>query len=335
MDRIIRRILGLFLAAALLAGAVPAAAAGNTDRLRQAVHAAAQHVLETVPSPDVGAIGGEWAVLGLARSGYAVPQTYWDGYCKRVERTVKNCRGVLHTHKYTEYARLVLALTAIGADPTRVAGYDLLAPLNDYDRVAAQGINGPIYALLALECGGRTQNTVRQRYIDHLLSKQRSDGGWSLSGPSDPDLTAMALQALAGEVGNGRVRAAVDKGLVCLSGMQRADGGFGTAESTAQVLVALCALGYGPDYAPMTKNRKTVLDGLLAFRDAAGGFRHDAGGTGSSRMATEQALYALAAALRHAEGRPSLYDMRDVTIRPFAGKPVGLAGLLQRLLGLL
>ena len=45
-----------------------------------------------------------------------------------------------------------------------------------------------------------TQAT-RQMYLDHILDRQRSDGGWSLAGEdgagSDPDVTATALQALA------------------------------------------------------------------------------------------------------------------------------------------
>ena len=31
----------------------------------------------TVKDPQVGSIGGEWAVLGLARSGYEVPEEYY------------------------------------------------------------------------------------------------------------------------------------------------------------------------------------------------------------------------------------------------------------------
>ena len=36
----------------------------------------------------VGSIGGEWAVLGLARSGYAVPEGYYQSYYDAVEAYV-------------------------------------------------------------------------------------------------------------------------------------------------------------------------------------------------------------------------------------------------------
>ena len=44
----------------------------------------------------------------------------------------------------------MLALTAIGKDPASVAGFNLLKPLADFEQVTKQGINGTIFALLAL-----------------------------------------------------------------------------------------------------------------------------------------------------------------------------------------
>ena len=70
----------------------------------------------TVKMPQIGSIGGEWAVLGLARSGYAVPESYYQNYYAAVEAYVKACSGQLHAKKYTEYSRVILALSAIGKD---------------------------------------------------------------------------------------------------------------------------------------------------------------------------------------------------------------------------
>ncbi len=111
------------------------------------------YLLKTVADPQVGSIGGEWAVIGLARSGYHIPQSYWDNYYQTVVDHVQDCKGNLHDKKYTEYSRLVLALTAIGADPTNVGGYNLLAPLGDYDKTIWQGVNGAAWALIALDSG--------------------------------------------------------------------------------------------------------------------------------------------------------------------------------------
>lgn len=315
MGRFRHRAVSLLTLFALVLGLyVPASAAGITQS-KAALEVSAAYMLSAVPAPVVGSIGGEWAVLGLARSGCEVPQEYWNSYYQQVEQTVTDCGGVLHARKYTEYSRLVLALTAIGADPTDVAGYDLTAPLADFEKVIWQGVNGPIYALLALDCGGYGNAELRQQYVDYILEQQCPEGGWSLTDTSDPDLTGMALQTLAKYQSQPKVSAAIQKALNYLSEAQNSSGGFDTLESTAQVLVALCELGLESDYAPLTKDGNTLLDGLLAFRQSDGSFVHAHGQNGNNQMASEQGLYALAAAVRAMEGSSSLYRMDDVTIR--------------------
>ena len=68
-------------------------------------------------------------MFGLARSGVKVPANYYETYYKNVTAAVTEAGGRLSETKYTEYSRLVLALTAIGRDPRDVGGYDLLVPL--------------------------------------------------------------------------------------------------------------------------------------------------------------------------------------------------------------
>ena len=156
MKRFSQRGLSLLLAlAAVICLANPVRAAGSDDALEAALADTAQYVCAAVPEPRVGSIGGEWAVLGLARSGYAVPEGYYQSYYDAVEAYVKARNGILHDKKYTEYARVILALTAIGRDARDVAGYDLTLPLGDYDKTVWQGINGPIWALIALDSGDR------------------------------------------------------------------------------------------------------------------------------------------------------------------------------------
>ena len=147
----IRKFAALILAFSVLFSlAVPTFAASS---VQSEVQSSAAFMLSSVKSPEVGSIGGEWAVIGLARSGYSVPADYYDEYYTRVEKYVKNCSGVLHERKYTEYSRVILALTAIGRDPSKVAGYNLLTPLGDFEKTIWQGMNGPIWALIALDSG--------------------------------------------------------------------------------------------------------------------------------------------------------------------------------------
>lgn len=278
-------------------------------------------MLDTVKTDEL-TFGSEWLVIALARSGRDVPDSYYDS----VVKAVQSAKGQLSDKKSTEYARTILALTAIGKDPADVGGYDLLAGLADMDDVTYQGINGAIFALLALDSGkydvpaaaeGGTQVT-RDGLVAYILAQQLSDGGWALSGTSaDPDVTAMALQALAPyRTGDETVDAAVDKGVQLLSDMQLADGGYSSwgtlnSESCAQVLIALAALGIDPvSDSRFVKNGLTVLDALLAYA-VSGGFRHTVDGEADA-IATEQALCALTAYARLLDGKTALYDMTDV-----------------------
>ena len=334
-----KRILAAALSAVLLVY-LTATASGADLTPETVLEDTVECVLKRTPAPSVGAVGGEWAVLGLARSGHALPEDYCARYYKEVEHYAAERGGVLSTAKYTEYARVSLALTAIGKDPRNVAGYDLTAPLGDFEKTVWQGVNGPVWALIALDCRNypvpqnpqaKTQAT-RQGYVDEILARQLSNGGWSLSGSAaDPDLTAMALQALAPYRTQAPVAQAVDRGLACLSALQNRDGTFSAqgeanAESTAQVIAALCALDLSPEDPRFVKNGHTLLDGLLTFRRSDGSFLHTAGGGGSSQMATEQALLALTALDRAETGQKGLYQMTDAADLTGGSSAQGLPG---------
>lgn len=304
---------------------VPAWAAGSSA-VDRAVADTAQFVYAAVPEPQVGSAGGEWAILGLARSDFNLPEEYCQRYYEAVERQVRECGGVLHERKYTEYSRVITALSALGRDAREVAGYDLTKPLGDFDKTVWQGVNGPIWALIALDCRNypmpqdpqaQTQAT-RQMYVDYILSRQLPDGGWSLrgTGDSDPDLTGMALQALAKYQDQPQVDQAIRRALDCVSVQQDPTGGFagwGTdnVESCAQVIVALCELGIPLDD-PRFVKEGNLQDKLLSFCTPDSGFLHTQDGAGVSQIATEQALYALAALQRAQNGQSSLYRMGDV-----------------------
>ena len=278
-----------------------------------------------IAEPGAGSVGGDWLVFGLARSGVKVPQNYFDAYYENVEAAVREKNGVLSDRKYTEYSRTVLALTAIGKNPADVAGFDLLKPLADFEQVTRQGVNGTIFALLALDSGNyeipenpdAAVQAARQMYVDELLTRELPDGGWTLTGGEpDVDLTAMALQALAKYREQPDAAAAVERGLAVLSSRQEPNGAYlswgeENSESVSQVLVALTELGISPDDERFVKNGQTLTQVLERFICEDGSCRHTLNG-GSDEMATEQAFYALAAIHRAETGKTTLYDMTDV-----------------------
>ena len=284
------------------------------------------YLKSAVPNPIVDSVKGEWAIIGLARSDASMSTNYYSSYYDRVVAYVEdkiNDEGQLHTVKSTENARVALAVTAIGKDPRNVGGHNLLTALNDVTYVNKQGVNGPIWALLALD-SKNYDAPGREDLIASILSQQFEDGGWAVtpegSAPvttADVDMTAMAIQALAPYYNTRKdVKDAVDKALVCLSRKQLDDGRFqswGTtnSESAAQVVVALSALGIDADKdSRFVKSGNSALDGLLYFAVETGGFGHD--DKVVNQMATEQAYYALAAYDRFSRKANRLYDMRDV-----------------------
>lgn len=276
-------------------------------------------------TPIVGSIGGEWLTIGLARSGRTVPAGYYDNAVAYVKKNINAETDRLDKNKSTDNARLILALTAISKDVTDVGGYDLLAGLDDMKYIKRQGTNGPVWTLIALDSHGYTPagSVTRDQLVETILSLQKDSGAWYINSTNktdDVDMTAMVVQSLAPYYEtNDAVKTAVDKALTWLGTMQKADGSFAemagaasSSESTAQVLVALCAMGIDPTAdIRFAKNSFHVLDGLLTFYTGTA-FKHQASDATVDQMATEQSYYALTAYMRLVGGQTALYDMTDV-----------------------
>lgn len=293
-----------------------------------------KYIQDKVPAPVVASDRGEWAVLGLARAGVELSDAYIQAYYGKVVAYVQKnmgADGVLvdpesHNPTVTDNERIILALTAIGKDPANVGGKNLLAALQNKDimqvtNTSDTDINGLVFGLLALNSGNYTQDSYW--LVQAILTQQNADGSWSSSADTKPvgdvDMTAMALQALApycNEGGDTTVNAAVDKALQWLSAKYK-NTGYTSAESCAQVVVALSALQLNAnsdssfvktvDGAPTS-----VLGDLLRYYLGEGqGFKHAASGKTADQKATEQALYAMAAYERYCQRTKALYDMTD------------------------
>ncbi len=296
-------------------------------------------------SPD---FGSEWVFLGLARSGYLEKGSkYFNDYYTRVaayaSKATKNAQelgapvGALHLVKCTENSRLIIALSALGRDARSVGECDLTAPYEKFSWIEGQGLNSVVFALIALDTVGyeTKDTTIRQQCISYILDRQLSDGGWNYqedAATSDPDMTAMSLQALANYQEQEKVQAAVSAAVSRLSAMQNSDGSYTSyeavnSESISQVIVACAALGIDPHTdSRFVKNGKSAVDALLTFYNTEKrAFHHtmkdkDGNPTDVDGMATEQAAYAMTAYQRLMNGKTSLYDMSDVAKDCAAGE---------------
>lgn len=317
----------------------------NEKLVKEQIDKNLAYILKNVENPSLGTGKGEWSILCLARGNYPVPKGYYDKYYKNVVKEVQNAKGNLHKVKYTEHSRLILGLASIGRDIKNVGGYNQLEKLADFKTVIRQGINGPIFALIALDThnyeipivNNVKVQTTRDMLVQYILDKEikkgkENAGGWALYGETpDPDITAMAIQGLTPYYkGNPEVKAAVDRAISWLSSAQKDDGGYSSwgsinSESIAQVVVALTGLGINPHKdSRFIKKGNSAIDALLTFADPKGGFMHvkPGGNTNGGAaagvidgMATDQGTYALIAYDRFVNSKNRLYDMTDVIVK--------------------
>ncbi len=326
-------IVTFLLAMLMLASIAGNVFASSADSLR-AIADRAGCAYEDILSSKLVAPGesvSDWIAIATGCSGNPVKR---NAYLKGLEEYVtaeyeKN--GCLHSVKATEYHRISLAVLALGGDPTAFGtdAINLIAEgtyhWGNSDSLGTQGLNGWIWALIVLDA---KQYPVpddaiytRKEMIGQILAAQTDEGGFGLSGGSpDVDITAMTLQALAPYYQhNMDVQSSVDRALYWLSAQQNESGDFtswgsGTAEGTAQTVIALCSLGIDPRTdTRFVKNGKSALDGLMQYQVDGGMFRHTLDGE-ADVMATEQAALALMALERLDTNGNPLYDFTDVTV---------------------
>lgn len=322
-----RKLIAVFIAVVMLGAVAAPGSFAVSGKTLDSAYDKTKDMIVTIGDASGWNEESAWIVLGLARAGELNKNR-----CKKYRSSIltllkKNDSAVLNEKQASDNARAVIALTACGYDAANIGGYDLTEPFADYSYVIKQGINGPIWALIALDSYDyeipqiypeNRQNT-RDRLISSILSAQKKDNGWAFSGnTSDVDMTCMALQALAPYYSDDdKCRNAVDKALSWLSSVQKRNGNFEsgkieTSESSSQATVALTALKIKLlKDSRFIKNNKSVVDSLMSFYVDGGGFKHQYSNYKANNMATIQAYYALVAYYRYKDGCNSLYSMTD------------------------
>lgn len=296
---------------------------------------------------NAGTSYGDWYPLALARMGMK------DDFVKYLEELEKAVTkryqqtDKLDANKATEWHRIGLVIAALGGEPSDVGEKHInLVADGTYNRgktaaLGNQGINGYIWALLLLDCQEyevpEDAYEDRKDMIVNILERQNADGGFSFTGVnSEVDITAMVLQALtpyqeekktyeyvlkhSGNSVTNTISQVIEKALGWLAQMQTDNGDFGasdtlSAESTAQVVIALSGLGIDVEQDQrFQKNGFSAIDGLMQYRMEDGGFAHSIveGRKVSNSMAGEQVLCALISYVRQLEGKSALYDCTDV-----------------------
>lgn len=249
-------------------------------------------------------VSAEWYILALSQ--------YAEYDLSSYGAALLSYLGDSTVHSASSGLKYALCLSAAGGDDAYITS------LLD-SSVGEQGLMSWIFGLHLLNNGYRSGKYTTDEVKVKLLELQLNDGGWTVMGQyGDVDATAMSVQALAPYYDtDSNVKRAVDRALSLLSERQLDGGDFASyglanPESTAQVMIALSALGIDASKDErFIKNGNTLFDGIIKYRLPDGSFCHKTGGA-SNGMATYQVFCAAVAYLRMSCGKPSLYllDLR-------------------------
>ena len=230
----------------------------------------------------------------------------------------------LAPNKMTDYGRIIMMLTALGIDASKLDAYGDGEPFKDgsgkvvhnlveelYKYNGSYTINGPIFALIALDMGNYTvpkdAKWTRENLLKVILNHPYGSDGWGI------DMVAMLMQSLYPYINDAtygaQVKAKLQEGYDIILGYKSASSvepmgndysfyswGTTNSESAAQVICAMCVMGVDVGYDPNfsdTANKQGVLyswlNRFLCSNET--GFGHDS--NGYNEMATYQSMYAL------------------------------------------
>ncbi len=232
-----------------------------------------------------------WITMALVAAGQAdIP----SGHLKQVSGNTA-----------TDYAKTILALSALNENPATFGNVDYLTQLeNLYDGTQIGNVNllnDDIWAILALASAGRANSAIVQSAKDYLLTQQNSDGGWSYStgAGSDTNDTAAAVMALI-EAGVTASDPVIVQALDYIKSAQNTDGGIGyqpgsdsDAGSDSWTISSLIKAGIDPT--SWLQGNNHPVSHLESLQAADGGFWWVAEGTSewNNKAMTAYAVIAL------------------------------------------
>lgn len=230
----------------------------------------------------------------------------------------------LAPNKMTDYGRIIMMLTALGIDASKLDAYGDGEPFKDasgkvvhnlveelYKYNKSYTINGPIFALIALDMGNYTvpkdAKWTRENLLKTILAHPYGSDGWGI------DMVAMLMQSLYPYINDptygAQVKAKLQEGYDIILGYKSASSvepmgsdysffswGTTNSESAAQVICAMCVMGvdvgYDPNFSDYANKQGVLYSWLNRFLCSnETGFGHT--DNGYNEMATYQSMYAL------------------------------------------
>ncbi|CEG28350.1 DUF4430 domain-containing protein [Bacillus sp. B-jedd] len=250
----------------------------------------------------------DWETVVMKQAGTDIPADKLEN----LKKIVKDNNGSFK--KITDTERYSIAILAAGGNPTNVEGYNLIESIYN-GNVTSQGLNAVAYALLALDAGGFEVPAdalwTREKLLGYLKENQKSDGGWNWNVKkeiSDMDTTGMVLTSLAPYINDKTISSVIEKALNYLKGEFNA-GKINNSSTAAQVVITLSALGIDARSKEFTNENGSLIEYLLSYQNADGGFYYQGAASDSDPFSTEQGLLGLAAYQLFLNGKGSLYQL--------------------------
>ncbi|MBT9672393.1 hypothetical protein GPK34_10140 [Secundilactobacillus kimchicus] len=273
-----------------------------------------------------------WDALALVRSSTGIT----DAQKTQIQTNIEtNYADPSTQHQPTDYARDVIGLICVGADPTNVNGQNLVQEAVTNGIAADADVYAVTYGLIAATAAqssgaGNVQTADLQIMVTNLLGMQNSETGyWTDSYGYSLDTTGMALQALALYLGSsefdadGHITDAVNSAVNTISligdnGALQDDGNFKdpfvtdaavNSSSDATLIAGLSACNKNVTDLGMIDN---PINALLSYQvtegEAMGSFDWTSEITYDRQLSTQQAVYALDQFSYTQAGKGSIYD---------------------------
>ena len=236
----------------------------------------------------------------LATGTYAYPATLTDWWevvlLSGLQRNLANYTapslsggGVLDLSKQLTVAHIY------GEDTTALKAS--LSAAQQGDGSFGGSVNNLIFAMLALDTAGGVYNT--EGAVSALLLQQHADGGFSITGESDPDVSAQVILALSAHTDAAGVPAAISSCKAYLKAVLADDTASNlyyisrcNANTLATVISGLIAVGEALESDPAWKfSGRSIASYLYEFRRADGSYALFKGGVFNT-LATAQGLIA-------------------------------------------
>lgn len=298
---------------------------------------------------NAGGYGNEWPIMDFARCGYPVRPGYFDEYFKKLDSdfaamkagTYKTSSGSsisLSDLHATDYERVLLAISAIGYDPSDVSAVDIVKTIENTAMTDTNDMS-KAFGLMALDSGRYDLSggvSVREQLIASLTDTANGDTANGLIDYTGMDLQPLApyyikdatdtptyanyYDAIHNVTYNAyAVKTAVDHALQMISESQNNEGGWGgwgqsvNLDSTMEGLTAVSEMGINAlTDSAYVKNGQTMADSLYGFVDlSTGALTNSIGSVDMTGM--YELPYGLNSMLREIAGQNNLYGMSDVT----------------------